>query len=46
MSLENTQMALQTSGKDVVKSLAWFIGAVALIFAVIHYAPIISHGTF
>jgi hypothetical protein len=37
---------LKTSGKDMVKSLAWFLGAVGLIFALIHYAPIISHGGF
>lgn len=40
------KMALQNSGKDIIKSLAWFIGAIGLIFALIHYAPIISHGTF
>jgi hypothetical protein len=40
------KMALQTSGKDIVKSLAWFIGAIALILTLVHYAPIISHGTF
>jgi hypothetical protein len=39
-------MALQSSGKDIVKSLAWFIGAIALILTLIHYAPIISHGAF
>lgn len=39
-------MAIQTSGKDVVKSLAWFILAIGAILAIIHYAPIISHGAF
>jgi len=38
------KMALQTSGKDIVKSLAWFIGAIVLIVTLIHFAPIISHG--
>lgn len=37
---------MQRSGKDMVKSLAWFLGAVGLIFMLIHYAPIISHGGF
>jgi hypothetical protein len=35
---------LKRSGKDVVKSLAWFLGAIGVIFAIIHFAPIISHG--
>jgi hypothetical protein len=26
------------------KSLAWFLVAIGLIFAIIHFAPIISHG--
>lgn len=39
-------MSLQNSGKDIVKSLAWLIGAIAVLFAIIHYAPIISHGAF
>lgn len=44
--LEEIRMAIQNSGKDIVKSLAWFVGAIALLFALIHYAPIISHGAF
>jgi hypothetical protein len=31
------------SGADLVKSLAWFLGAIGLIFALIYFAPIISH---
>ncbi|WP_255609345.1 hypothetical protein [Methylosinus sp. Sm6] len=34
------------SGAELVKSIAWFLGAVGVIFAIIHYAPIISHGGF
>jgi hypothetical protein len=37
---------LKTSGKDIIKSLAWFLGAIAAILTLIHYAPIISHGAF
>lgn len=34
------------SGSDIVKSLAWFLGAVGLIITLVHYGPIISHGGF
>jgi hypothetical protein len=34
------------SSKDTIKTLAWFLGAIGLLVALIHYAPYISHGTF
>lgn len=34
----------QRDTKPILKQLAWFVGGIALIFAFIHYAPIISHG--
>jgi hypothetical protein len=29
----------------VLKQLAWVVGGIGLIFALIHFAPIISHGS-
>jgi hypothetical protein len=37
-------MAVQRSSGEIVKMVAWLIGAVALVFGLIHFAPIISHG--
>lgn len=36
-------MSSNTSSKDFVKPLAIFLGALGLIIALIHYAPILSH---
>jgi hypothetical protein len=37
-------MATRQTG-PVLKQLAWFVGGIALVFAVIHYAPILSHSS-
>jgi hypothetical protein len=34
------------SGADLAKSIAWFLGAIGMIVALIYFAPIISHGSF
>jgi len=28
----------------LLKQVAWAVGAIAMVFTVIHFAPIISHG--
>ena len=37
-------MAVQRSSGEIIKMVAWLVGAVALVFSLIHFAPIISHG--
>ncbi len=37
-------MASKRDTSALLKQLAWAIGAIALVFAAIHFAPIISHG--
>jgi hypothetical protein len=37
-------MAVQRSSGEIIKMVAWLAGAVALVFSLIHFAPIISHG--
>lgn len=37
-------MAIKRDTGAIVKQLGWVVGAIALLFAFIHFAPIISHG--
>lgn len=38
------KVALQSSPKDILKSLAWFGVAIGLLITLIYFGPIISHG--
>jgi beta-lactamase regulating signal transducer with metallopeptidase domain len=38
-------MAIKRDTGAVLKQLVWVIGGIALVFALIHFAPIISHGS-
>jgi hypothetical protein len=37
-------MAVQRSSGEIIKMVAWLVGAVAVVGGLIHFAPIISHG--
>ncbi len=37
-------MAAKRDTGALLKQVAWAIAAIALVFAAIHFAPIISHG--
>ncbi len=37
-------MAVQRSSGEIIKMVAYLLGAVGLVFTLIHFAPIISHG--
>jgi len=41
---EKHEMAVQRSSGEIIKMVAWLVGAVALVGGLIHFAPIISHG--
>jgi hypothetical protein len=37
-------MAVKRDTGAIVKQLVWIVGGIGLVFAFIHFAPIISHG--
>ena len=37
-------MAIKRDTGALIRQLAWAAGAIGLVFALIHFAPIISHG--
>lgn len=37
-------MAVKRDTSAVLKQLVWVIGGIVVVFSLIHFAPIISHG--
>jgi hypothetical protein len=37
-------MAVQRSSGEIIKMVAWLVGAIVVVGSLIHFAPIISHG--
>lgn len=37
-------MAVKRDTGAILKQLIWIVGAIVVLFSIIHFAPIISHG--